>query len=621
MDSAMNSAISALQAQSAALSTVSGNLANSQTTGYKAIATQFNSLLSDQSQGGTSFPAGGVTAVARQNLEAQGLIQSTTTTTDMAINGAGMFPVTYGLSSVQTFYTRNGAFDTDPRGNLVLSGTNYYLEGWPTDTNGKITGVSNPDNIASLQPVNITKYNSSAVATSTYSLQANLPAEAQSTLGTFSYSNAVAATENVTMAYTQIDTTAATATADATTTYLLSVNAPAGQTISDGTTADASGGTQFSQLQYQVTVDDGTIINIVGATPGAATQLPAITGTAGVPAGGGSPAVAPVGVTSFPAFTPSDLGGATLQPDGTYTGGTTPITFPASWSSPPAWSQIQTSLALGFSQQTSMAVYDSLGVQQTFPVTYTAAGNNTWLMTVHSPTDPSGKISTGTLQDSGGSAVTSYSYEISFNADGTLGSITALTTNGTNTAPLTNGQGPELSAIWADGAKVSNGTAAIALNLGTGGPEGTGKTDGLSQFDTGEASPLIAVKSTLQDGVQYGQLTGVSVDSKGDVIAAYDNGQKVPIWKVPVVTFPNENGLTLRNDGVYGQSTLSGNYTLNEAGTNGAGAVEGQSLEASTVNTSVEFSNMITAQQAYSSASQVVKADQQNFQSLIGVIQ
>ncbi len=111
------------------------------------------------------------------------------------------------------------------------------------------------------------------------------------------------------------------------------------------------------------------------------------------------------------------------------------------------------------------------------------------------------------------------------------------------------------------------------------------------------------------------------MNAAGEVIAAYDNGQKVPIFKVPVVTFPNENGLTAQNDGVFQQSSLSGNYTLNQAGTNGAGTISGEALEASTVNTSTEFSNMIVAQQAYSSASQVIGVDKQDFTSLIQVVQ
>jgi flagellar hook protein FlgE len=60
---------------------------------------------------------------------------------------------------------------------------------------------------------------------------------------------------------------------------------------------------------------------------------------------------------------------------------------------------------------------------------------------------------------------------------------------------------------------------------------------------------------------------------------------------------------------------------LNQAGTNGTGSVEGAALESSTVNTTVEFSNMITAQQAYSSASQVISTDKKMFDSLISVVQ
>jgi flagellar hook protein FlgE len=95
----------------------------------------------------------------------------------------------------------------------------------------------------------------------------------------------------------------------------------------------------------------------------------------------------------------------------------------------------------------------------------------------------------------------------------------------------------------------------------------------------------------------------------------------VSIYKIPVVTFPNENGLTELSGGVYAQSMNSGNYTLHSAGQDGSGTVEGATLESSTVNTTVEFSNMITAQQAYSSASQVISSDKKMFDSLISVVQ
>jgi len=595
MDAAMNSAVSALQSQQAALSTVSDNLANSQTSGYKAVTTQFNSLLTQQAAG-LGYPSGGVSATARQNVLAQGLVQATTTTTDMAITGNGMFAVSQGLGGTQQFFTRNGAFDTDAKGNLVLSGTNFYLLGWGTDAKGNVLGA-NPDNIASLQNVNINKFNNSATATTEYSLQANLPTEAQSTVTTLTYSNSATppATENVAVGYSVL--TPQNSANPPVTVYQLTYTASnSAVTLTDGTNSSTAG----QPLVYTVTVDNS----------GNITQIVDPAGTVTTAAGAG------VTTLTLPAVQPSDIGATAL---------TDPTTFSA--------------LGSPFSQKTSISVFDSLGVQQTFPVTWTAEGNNQWLMTVHSPTNAAGNKSTGQLYDAGGNPVSAYSYNVTFNSDGTLNAITALSTTedptnvanlaagvtlGTPTTAPINANQPVLSATYFDGAQPSKaGTAAaINVNLGTAGTLGVGKTDGLSQFSTGQSTPSIAVKATTQNGVQYGNLDGVSVDqATGNVIAAYSNGQKVPIYKIPVVTFPNENGLTAQNDGVYQQSSLSGQYTLNTSGANGAGVVQGQSLEQSNVNTSKEFSDMITAQQAYSSASQVIKTDQQMFTSFIQVIQ
>ena len=607
MDAAMNSAVSALQAQQAALSTVSDNLANSQTTGYKAVTTQFNSLLTQEAVG-LGYPAGGVSATARQNVLAQGLVQGTTTTTDMAITGNGMFAVSNGLGGNTDSFTRNGAFDTDSAGNLVLSGTNYYLLGWATDAKGNVQGT-NPDNIASLQNVNINKYNNSATATTLYSLQANMPAEAQSTAYTQTYTSSSGTTENLSFGVSKLTTNSSG------TVYQLTVTGsdPAADiTDSAGNqsnpTSTSGAGTP---LVYEVTVDSsGNIVktvdpagNVLTGTDAAPVALPTFTISGG---------------SGFSAISSSDNGYAT-------NGSAGPIELPSTWAG----------IGSPFSQNTSISVYDSLGVQQSFPVTWTAEGNNQWLMTVNNPTNPAGTTQTGQLYDSAGNAVSSYSYNVTFNSDGTLNSVVGLSTTAqivatTGTTPTTagvaptNGNEPVLSATWFDGAQssLSSTAEAINVNLGTAGALGTGKTDGLSQFDTGESTPSISVKATTQNGVQYGELTGVTVDStSGNVIAAYSNGQKVPIYKIPVVTFPNENGLTAQNDGVYEQSSLSGSYTLNAAGTNGAGTITGEALEQSNVNTSTEFSNMITAQQAYSAASQVIGTDKQMFTSLLQVIQ
>lgn len=628
MDAAMNSAVSALQAQQAALSTVSDNLANSQTTGYKAVTTQFNDLLTQEGVG-INYPAGGVSATARQNVLAQGLVQqsSSDATTDMGITGNGMFAVSNGLGGSQDAFTRNGAFNTDSSGNLVLAGTNYYLLGWPTDAKGNVTSA-NPDNIASLQNVNINKFNSSATATTDYSLQANLPAEAQTDAYTMTYtSDAVPpTTENMAVAYSKLQSNVMV-NGVSTTEYQMSVTASNPNTVI--TDSNGVSSTAGQPLTYRVYVDgSGNVQNVIYGDGDNGGGPDSATGTS------------PTANTSLPTFLPSDL-----QTTPAPTLSTPGLTGAVDSSGNPQAFGFST-LGTPFSQSTSISVFDSLGVQQSFPVTWSAAGNNQWIMTVSSPTDPAGTSSTGQLYDSGGNPVASYSYDVSFNSDGTLNSITGMPTgtetddptgvnpptftanlnaDGTpSTAPLGTDGEPVLSATWDDKAapSLAGTSSAISVNLGTAGPLGTGKTDGLSQFDTGETTPAIAVKSTTQNGVQYGQLTGVSVDqTTGDVIASYDNGQKVPIYKIPVVTFPNENGLSAQNDGVYTASAQSGAYTLNAAGSNGAGTIQGQALEQSNVDTSTEFSNMITAQQAYSAASQVIGTDKQMFTSLIQVVQ
>src|SRR5271168_137699 len=83
---ALTTAVSGLQAQSFALQNISGNIANSQTTGYKETNTSFEDLVSAATVAQTT--ADGVIANS-----VQGTIQSTQVSTDMAINGSGYFVV------------------------------------------------------------------------------------------------------------------------------------------------------------------------------------------------------------------------------------------------------------------------------------------------------------------------------------------------------------------------------------------------------------------------------------------------------------------------------------------------------------------------------------------------
>ncbi len=174
LGSALSSAVSAINAQSQALSIISNNLANASTTGYKSVTTSFSDLIAGTASA-QQLASGGVTASATQNVNAQGNISSASLTTDVAIDGSGFFAVTYNKDITQTYFTRDGKFDTDKDGYLVNNG--YYLMGWPTDSNGAITSTDT-NSISGLQAININKYSTSAAASTTATLKANLPADA-----------------------------------------------------------------------------------------------------------------------------------------------------------------------------------------------------------------------------------------------------------------------------------------------------------------------------------------------------------------------------------------------------------------------------------------------------------
>lgn len=131
---AMTTAVSGLRAQSYALENISGNIANSQTTGFKRVDTRFVDLVPELSSGREI--AGSVTAFSRLTNTIQGDLQPTGLSTNVAINGEGFFIVQEqsGYSNNRPIfggvdlYTRRGDFQLDKDGYLV-NGAGFYLRG------------------------------------------------------------------------------------------------------------------------------------------------------------------------------------------------------------------------------------------------------------------------------------------------------------------------------------------------------------------------------------------------------------------------------------------------------------------------------------------------------------
>lgn len=245
----------------------------------------------------------------------------------------------------------------------------------------------------------------------------------------------------------------------------------------------------------------------------------------------------------------------------------------------------------------SMSVYDSLGTASNIPVTWTKGSTaNTWTASFGAPTlasdssTPSGSISSG-------SPVT-----VTFNSDGSLASATN-SPAGTTPATLSN-----LGITWNDGATAGS----IALNMGT-----AGGTNGLTQYSSGLTTPAINTTSIQSDGLAFGKLSSVAVGKNGLVNATYSNGQTIAIYKIPVATFAAPDQLQAQSGGLYTATVTSGTAVVQASGVNGAGTVEGGELESSTTDTNQQFSGMISAQQAYSAASQVISAVDKMFDTLM----
>lgn len=174
---AMITSVAGLQAQAYALTNISGNIANSQTTGFKRVDTSFQDLVAGAATSSVNQTSGSVLAMSRATNTLQGAVSTSSSATHLAISGDGYFQVQVktGESDGKTvlgganYYTRRGDFEIDREGYLV-NGAGYYLMGRPIDTT-----TGNPLGDAT-SPVKLPTGLLAAKASTQIDYKANLPA-------------------------------------------------------------------------------------------------------------------------------------------------------------------------------------------------------------------------------------------------------------------------------------------------------------------------------------------------------------------------------------------------------------------------------------------------------------
>lgn len=250
-----------------------------------------------------------------------------------------------------------------------------------------------------------------------------------------------------------------------------------------------------------------------------------------------------------------------------------PIQIPTGGSQQPAATQnlsitanLDSSAAVGTQVTGQVQLYDSLGQAYNATVTFTNTGVGAWNYSIALP---AGAATGGT------------------NLTGAL----AFNTSGNLVTPAANINGISFTGL-ADGAK------NLTFNWNLYGSNGQST---ITQFASSSD-----VASYTQDGFASGEYQGFTVGSDGLISAQFSNGETQPVGQIALANVVNPEGLSVEGGNLYQTTLASGGASIGVAGTGGLGTIQDSALEASNVNISTEFSNLIVAQQAYEASSKAI---------------
>ncbi len=117
----------------------------------------------------------------------------------------------------------------------------------------------------------------------------------------------------------------------------------------------------------------------------------------------------------------------------------------------------------------------------------------------------------------------------------------------------------------------------------------------------------------------YKDLENVTVQTDGTIIGYHAVHGYLTLGRVDIATFDNPNGLTAVGGTMFAESVASGEAKVNIAGTSGAGSVVAGALEMSNVDLSQEFTDLITTQRGYQANSRVITTSDTMLEELLSL--
>jgi len=140
-------------------------------------------------------------------------------------------------------------------------------------------------------------------------------------------------------------------------------------------------------------------------------------------------------------------------------------------------------------------------------------------------------------------------------------------------------------------------------------------SNGVTSYSGGSTSTLSVASS---DGNALGNLSTVTVDDTGTIQIAYDNSKTAAGGTIAVADFREPQKLTQLGQGLFDNNN-GGQMEIVKSGTSGVGNVESGQIEASNVNLSNEFGDLIIIQRGYQAASEIVSVSNDMLQELFGL--
>ena len=668
----MYSAVSGLKGHQTRMDVVGNNIANVNTTGFKASRVTFADMIS-QNLSGASSPTGtiggvnpkqiglGMSVASTDLLYTNGSVQQTGKNTDVAISrGDGLFVVSRGE---QKYYTRNGAFSFDAEGNLVLPSTGLYVQGY-MGTNGRIDVAG--DNTTKIQIPAGKSMEATTTATANYTKNLNATTPGYEVANVLvRYADGTSATVSTYSAtekgrYTLHMSTGEKIKLNQLTATTQTVGAaPTGTLYKSKMTGVTSTGTGTVDLTLATdSGDPSSPVSIVGLpttySPASGTfqvgDRYTLTGTI-TAAVTNSPTpgltrltlanASPAGVTQVDVPNPTTF---TYAINDVYTGSlkinkieakTGAIVSTADGNSIKAAANVTPAFDDTHTDFECLNTYVSGTIQATERSTEYQHNNKfvkDIILNTRSGTALSGLVaaryaSGDTFYPSVTTTVTVY------DSLGAKHSVPVVFTKQENNKwKLTLGTGSDAFEITdPDGTKTAVGLTKTDLKFDTSGAYISGSASLKLSYSNGAAPQQVSLNlaaitqysgtTTIaadSDGNAAGTLSRVDIDSTGVITGTYTNGVRQKEAQIAMAQFNNPSGLTKLGGNLYQESNNTGTRTISGAADIGT-ELTTSALEMSNVDLADQFSDMIITQRGFQSNSKMITVSDEMLETLINM--